>query len=202
MASPNFDQLNVNLSHLIDDKVTSASTNGEVVTSLYRTLFLNDGIRVLLRKWTKEQNWIALKSYLKDGSASLSANTVLLSAWTGGVFEILSAKNNTDNVLILPCPEYLRYELESDVNPYLTPSATRQYYVNDGGYFRLLDGTSTSVDEIYLRYVKEHADLTVNNATDIQIESQYWDEVLQEAFKIYISRDPTDRNIARIKVAG
>jgi len=279
MASPNLDALSIALSHLINDPVDTATTDGQTVTSYYRTKFLNDGIRACLRKWIASQNWMALRLYVKDGSASLTANTALLSAWTGGVFEIISAKNTTDNLLVYPMPEDLKHYLELGTNPYISPSLTLQYYTKDSGYFKLLDGTVTSTDTIYLRYVKEHTDLTtgagastvvydgtcttlltaVTNFTgvlsthvggrfvgtdtgghtfdrlitayvsstaftidsavtddgatcagyiippsqnDIEIDSQYWDEVLQEAFKIYVQRYPTTMNIARLKVAG
>jgi hypothetical protein len=282
MASPNFDALSVSLSHLINDPAATASTNGDTITSIYRTKFLNDGIRECLKKWLSEQNWMALRFYIKDGTATLSANIALLTAWTGTVWEILSAKNNTDSKIILPAPENIKYEMMDGVNIYLTPTIDKQYYVKDAGYFRLLDGKTDTADVIYLRYIKEHTDLsvaagasapvydasftytvatlTITNFTgvitthvggklvgtdaggnlferlitgyvsstsftidsaltnagtactlgyiippsqnDIEIDSQYWDEVLQSAYRIYLKRSPTTQNIEALKIAG
>jgi hypothetical protein len=282
MSSPNLDTISISFSHLIDDPVTTATTDGQVITSAYRTKFINDGIRNCLKKWLASQNWRALRSYIKDGSASLTAGSALLSAWSGNVFEIISAKNTTDSVFVYPMDEDLKHFLELGNSQYISPSLFNQYYAIDNGYFRLLDGVGTSTDTIYLRYIKEHTDLavgsgastlvydasftytvatlTITNFTgvisthvggrlvgtdaggnlfdrgitsyisstsftidsaltnagtactvgyitppaqnDIEIDSQYWDEVLEEAFKIYIQRYPTEKNIARIKVAG
>jgi hypothetical protein len=283
MSSPNLDALSVRLSHVINDPVTAATTDGQLITSSYRTQFLNDGIRSCLNKWVINENWMALRNYIKDGTVSLTGGQSLLTAWTGNVSVILSAKNSTDNVFVHPVPQWLKHAFDVALNQYLSPSATNQFYSIENGYFTLLDGTGTSTDAIYLRYVKEHSDLSVGagastvvydaaftvspsgtglivtdftgviathvggtltgkdnsgnpfsrlitsyisstsftidasltdngNCTlgyitppsqnDIEIDSQYWDEVLQEAYKIYLKRYPTDKNLARLQVAS
>lgn len=280
MASTNLDALSVRLSHVINDSVSAATTDGNIITSSYRTQFLNDGIRQCLVRWATNRNWMALRSYIKDGTATLSSGQSLLSAWTGTPFIILSAKNSTDNVIVRPVPQELKHVMDVSLNSYLVPSTTDQYYSIENGYFTLLDNTGTSTDSIYLRYVKEHTDLsvgagastvvydasftytvatlTISNFTgvisthvggkligtdaggnlferlitgyvsstsftidsaltnagtactsgyivppsqnDIEIDSQYWDEVLQEAYKIYLRRYPIKDNIARLQV--
>jgi hypothetical protein len=278
MASPNLDALSIRLSHIIDDPVSAATTDGNIITSSYRTQFLNDGIRNCLVKWAISDNWMALRSYLKDGTATLSGGQALLSAWTGNVSIILSAKNSTDNKFIYPVPQKLKHILDVSLNSYLTPSVNIQYYDVNNGYFILLDGTGASTDAVYLKYVKEHSDLTVGagasepvydaawtlsgttvtnftgvlsthvggtftglglssvpsarlitsyvsstsftidsafiggdtsgthgiiiplSQNDIEIDSQYWDEVLQEAYKIYAKRYPTKENIVRMQI--
>jgi hypothetical protein len=225
-------------------------------------------------RWIGQGNWQALVNYLKDGTATLTSNLALLSAWTGNVTYIISAKNSTDNVLLYPAPQNLKHLLDVGTNLYMTPTSTLQYYTIDGGYFRLIDGGTTSSDSIYLRYVKQHSDLSVDAAAstvitdtcttsgttvsaftgviathaggrfvgtdsgghtfdrlitayvsstsftidsavtddgstctgyivppsqnDIEIDSQYWDQVLNEAFYIYCGRYPTQSNIARL----
>jgi hypothetical protein len=226
---------------------------------------------------------MALRSYLKDGTATLTAGQSLLTAWTGTPSTILSAKNSTDNVIIQPVPQGLKHVFDTAMySNYFAPSATNQYYSIENGYFTLLDGTGTSVDSIYLRYVKEHSNLsagatastilydasftytvatltislfgssiatshvggrvtgtdaggnyfdrlitgyvgtgsfTIDSAltnagtactagyvippsqNDIEIDSQYWDEVLQEAYKTYLKRVPTENNLRSLQVA-
>lgn len=280
MSSPNFDALSIKLSHLIDDPVSSATTDGNVVTSFYRTQFLNDGIRNCLRKWVIQKDWMALRNYLKDSSATLASGTSILTAWTGTPYIILAAKNVTRNVYIRPVANdpTLKYLIDVGANQYVSASLTIQYYSIENGYFTLLDGTVGGTDTINLRYVKEHSDLIVGagastviydasfssssklitgfsgvsashvggtitgtdsggnpfsrlitsyvgtgsvlmdsalladggctygyvtppSQNDIEIDSQYWDEVLQEAYKIYARRYPTAKNVARIQVA-
>jgi hypothetical protein len=214
---------------------------------------------------------------------SLTGGQSLLSAWTGNVSVILSAKNSTDNVIVSPVPQALKHAFDVALNQYLSPSASNQFYSIENGYFTLLDGTGTSTDSIYLRYVKEHADLSVGagastvvydaafsiapvgtgtivtdfggviathvggtltgkdnsgnpfsrlitsyisstsftidstvtsagsctlgyitppSQNDIEIDSQYWDEVLQEAYKIYLKRYPTEKNLRALQVAS
>jgi len=201
MASPNFDSLSVSLSHLIDDPVAAAATDGSTVTSAYRTIFLNDGVRNCLRNWVQRGDWMALRSYLLDGSATLENNSKTLSSWTGTPFIILSAKNSTDNVLINEAPQELKHVLDTGMySNYFTASATNQFYVVTGGSFVLIDGGTTTGDTVYLRYVKEHTNLTVANSTDIEIDSQYWDELLQEAYKIYLRRYPTTKNMQALQI--
>jgi hypothetical protein len=203
MASPNFNALVVTLSYMIDDPVAAAATNGDTITSAQRVTFLNDAVRICLNKWAASENYTALRSYLLDGSANLTNSVAALSSWTGTPFIILSAKNSTDNVYIRPAPQRLKHAFEtSEYSNYFKASTTAQWYSVENGNFTLLDGTTTSTDAIYLRYIKGHTNLTVDNATDIGIDAQFWGELLNEAYKIYLQRVPTNKNIKALQVAG
>jgi hypothetical protein len=203
MASPNFNALVVTLSYMIDDPVAAAGTSGDVVTSAQRVTFLNDAVRICLNKWASERNWVALRSYLKDGSANLTNNAAALSSWTGTPFIIISARNSTDSVYIRPVPQEYKHVFQtSEYSNYFTGSATAQWYSIEDGNFTLIDGGTTSTDAIYLRYVMGHTNLTVDNATDILVDSQFWGELLNEAYKIYLRRVPTNKNIKALQVAG
>ncbi len=246
--------------------MSAATTDGDTISSAYRSQFLNDGIRNCIYKWAANRDWMALRHYIKDGTATLSAGASLLTAWTGTPFIIISARNSTDGMVIKPVPSELKHYFDTgEYSNYFAPSTTKQYYSVENGYFTLLDGTGTSTDTIYLRYIKQHTDLTagagastvvqdtdftslltaITNFTgvlsthvggrfvgtdsdsnhfdrlitayvsstaftidsaltadgatgtgyivppsqnDIEIDSQYWNEVLQEAFNIFLQR--------------
>lgn len=198
MASPNFDSLSVRLSRELRDPVASATTDGKRFSSAQRSSFLNAAIRAFKFKAIRNSNFSALSGYLTEDTQSLSNNVKALSSWSGGVAWILGAYNVTDSVPIKSLEDQsLRFYVESGGSTYLAASATNQYWVRDGSNFRLLDGTSTSNDSVRLRFIKQHADLSANGATDIAIGSEYWEEILNLAVAIGNRSTPTPANIAR-----
>lgn len=207
MASPNWDQLSIDLSKKIGDAVAAATTSGDTYTSAERDLFLNKAHRRWLLKQVEEQNWNALRGYMNREAKTLSNNVLALSSWTGGVAAILSAFNVTDSLYVRRLPDGYDGVASAGLNIYYTPSTTNQFWKQEGSVFRLLDGGTTTGDSIRLEYIKQHTNLAANDAGgngDTLVPSQYFDEILDLATAEALSerQQPGDRELSVIKERG
>jgi hypothetical protein len=172
MASPLFDALSVSLSRMIEDPVSSATTDGDAITSAMRSQFLNEGIRRCIKRWVAQGNQDAIREYINTESQTLASSTKALSSWTGGVFAILAARNTTDTAIPIPLSNQLVAEATSGVNRWLLASSSNQKYYLNGGNFVLLGGTATSA--ISLTYVKQHTDLVAGGSAGTVVFDNAW----------------------------
>lgn len=205
MASPKFDALHVFLSRRIDDAVALAATDGDRISSAKRSQYLNEGIRNWMKKKFQSGDYSPLRGMVNQESKAMVGSVMTLgtsSGWTGGVAHIIDAVNTTPttDVIVRPLPENLYNYSTLGLNKYFLSSSTNQFYVEDAGNFRLLGGAAT--DTIQLRYVKQHPDMTQAYATDISIDEQYYDEVLDEAERVYLLEYPSQDNTARLQLIG
>lgn len=211
MASPNYDALHVRLSRMIGDPVAAAATNGNSFTSALRDHFLNDGVRRLMNHYVKMRGYDSFSAimvepaffaggYLADEAQTLASNVKALSSWTGGVFSIVTARNATasPNVVINPLPHRYKDLARTGVNRYLNPATGNQWYIIEGATLRVLGSGAT--DSVNLQYIKPHTDLTNGNATDILVPAAYWNEVLDEAYKIFAEEYPEEESLARLQL--
>jgi len=205
MASPLYDALSVELSRTLEDAVATAGVSGDQHTSAYRDTLLNKACRSLQLKWIAAGNDDALRQYLNTEAQSLVGSTLALSSWTGDVLAIKSAYNTTDEKIVYPVLNDLKEEAQIGNNIYLSTTASSgidKYYINANAFF-LLGGTATSA--IRLTYIKKHttlAALDAGGAGDITIPSQYWEEVLKEAFRIFAMENPSAENTVKLQLLG
>ena len=216
MAIPNYDALSVQLSKFIGDTASSATADGKRWSSAQRDNHLNYAIKDWMAKQLSSAvqrenaqksavaNWHALRLLIAEEAQTLSNNTKALSSWTGGVMHVLAAQNATDTVDILPLPNQQQRFIKTTIgfNNFINGSTTRQWYVLDGGAFRLLDGGTTTGDSVKLRYLKQAPTFAANTgSTDIEtyIPSDYWRQILDLAVAFALEEFPTQENVARIQ---
>lgn len=212
MASPNYDALHVRLSRMIGDPVSAAANNGNGgQTSALRDHYLNDGIRRLMNHYIRMRGYDSFSAsmiepaffsggYLADEAQTLGSNVKTLASWTGGVFCIITARNATasPNIVINPIPHKYKDLARTSSNRYLTPATGNQWYIIEGASLRVLGSGAT--DSVNLQYIKPHTDLTNANATDILVPPAYWNEVLDEAYKIFAEEYPEEESLARLQL--
>lgn len=196
MASPNFDDLSVRFSRIIEDPVATASTDGDAFTSAFRSHCINQGIRRLLRFWAINGPEDAIREYLNTEAQSMVASVKTLSSWTGGIHAIVSAYNVTDEQLLYQEPNDFREELLSSNNVFIQAGSGQQKFIVNAAQFQLFGGTATS--SVRLTYVKQHTDLSAGGSSDIAIPSQYWNDVLDAAAMYFWEQYPTQENVAKL----
>jgi len=195
MASPNYDTLSVAVSKMLGDPVAAATTDGKVWTSALRDVLLNTAHRRWMKKQILVGNYNALKGYKNREGKALSNNSLALSSWTGGVAYILSARNSTDGLVVRKLPDGLSAIARSGENTYLTPSTTNQFWVRESANFVLLDGGTTTGDTIELEYIKPHTSLSANGASDTSVPAEYYDEIVDLAFKVGTEERRSDKDM-------
>lgn len=195
---PTFDQLNLELARRIGDPVSAVGNNGARYTSAMRLFALNEGIRRFIAKTAKRGNVAALKEYKERDTQALVNNVLALSSWNGGVAWILDAYNVTDSQRIEPLSPGMEAYTESGAFTFMTASSTNQYYAIDGGDFRLLDGGTTTNDNIRLNYIKQHADLTTGGT--ILIPSEYHPQIIDLALMVLKENEGTSEAFAQSQV--
>lgn len=211
MASANFDILHVAHSKAIGDPVAAATSDGKRWTSAQRSNHLNEAMRRLLNKHAtlaqiKEERDIdaskhyhLLGAYVVSSSNALSNNTVSLASFNSNdIGWILNAYNTTDTFPIKKLPQKLWSWSQADGNSYLTASETNQFYILDGGNFRLIDGSTTTGDTITLRFILKHRAMTANDSTaDTLWPSTSYGYVLDLAYKVAMEELATTEGMAK-----
>ena len=95
-------------------------------------------------------------------------------------------------------------ELETIVNEgadnsFLTASSTNQYYFKTGTTVKVLGSGAT--DSVTIWYVAVHTNLTAGFTTDILIDAQYWEIILELALYYAMLERPSELNNAKGKNA-
>lgn len=199
MPSPNYDNLHLRLARMIDDRVTVATANGNAITSALRDVFLNNGIRKWVDKKITIEDREALRSYIKERVIPVDAlfqiQTALLSP---KIYHLMTVWNETLKLQVFPTPVGVaRRVFETTYTAGIIHNLYYQW-LKENQAIRFVG--SSPGNNIEFIIVEQHTDLTANNATDILIETQYFDEVLDEAFLLYCQEYPTAENIARLQV--
>jgi hypothetical protein len=203
MASANFDILHLRFSRMIDDPVATATTDGDQFTSARRSAWLTQGIRSWVDNALSSGDLTPIRGYINVESKAMVASVLTLSAssgWAGGVHRILSAIDTTPtpDVVVRRMPNELYDYALLGANKYLIPSATNCYYTEENGTFKLYGGGAT--DTIQLTYVKLIPEYTANYASDIAIDTSWYDDVLNFAYATFVKEYPSKDNTARIMV--
>lgn len=198
----NFDSLVVRFSRKIDDAVSATGTDGDVITSLKRVQYLNNGIRVWMMKKIQQSDFMALSGYIQTKTQAMTANSVSLDAagFTGGILWIISITNTTptpDVPVTIVEPHWARDITLSRIEGLLGSAADQKAYLQNGSLNVIGSGAT---DTLSVTYIQKHTDLTSGGGTDISINSAYFDEVLEEAFTLFVKEYPSQDNIARLTV--
>jgi hypothetical protein len=182
--------------------VAAAGTDGDTITSAKRVGWLNAGIRNWMMGKLAQGDLTALAGYVQTSAATaMTANAISLdnNAFTPGIFWILNVKNTTpttDVVVTQVDPKYVEDLTLSRIEG-LGGSAVDQKYYLRNNYIYVIGSGAT--DTLVVTYVSKHRTMTADDSTaDIVIGSQYWDELLKEAFKLYCMEYPSQTNTARL----
>jgi hypothetical protein len=207
MPSPNFDALVVRFSRKIDDAVAAAATEGDTITSAKRVEWLNRGIKnwinalvqynMQLKANRLNPDWERIRSYIiyKTDAVLTAALKIAVSGYTDKVQTVLFIRDHTQLADVNPLPPGKTLsELSSDTNQF----NTALFWGWNAGDISVVRGVNADV--IYLDYIKQHTDLTVANLTDIGIDVQYFDDILEEAFTLFVKEYPSKDNTARLMV--
>lgn len=148
------------------------------------------------------------------GGTPLTAGSIVTTAFVippanGGLFAVkkLTATNTTIYV-VNPLPKELYGELYNTTTPnsFISPAATRPYYVIRGTTLTVYPTASFTSAAYTLEWIRQHSPLTANTgSTDLPIEPMYHDEILKLALieaekekvdpqstqKIQLLNDPT-----------
>ena len=142
-----------------------------------------------------------IDSALTNSGASCTLGYInpISTGYTGGIAGILSVWNNTSDVPILPLgggdESVVR---NAGAGSYIKPATTKQYYMIQGGAFVLVTGTtSTDTDTVTIMLVTPYIDLVSGGTILFPVE--YHTQILNEAFKLYLIEDPTDKNVMKLK---
>ena len=196
MASPNFDSLSVQHSKNIGDPVVAATTDGKVWTSAQRSFHLNlackDWLNARMRAafaierrgLDAEEQWSAMGSYVQESSSTaLTGNALAFTALTPNILRPIALYNVSSSVPIRRLTsQKLRFMTSSGGNSFLTASSTQQFFTVDASSIRVLGSGAT--DNVYVRYVAAHTDLSAGGASDILVLAPYWGDILRLAFAI------------------
>ena len=185
MASPNFDALNIRVSKLVGDAISTATTAGDKWSSGQRDNWLNAACRRMYDEAIANDDQNYLRGYINTESQTLSASVKTLSSWTGGVGRIFQAYNTTDEEIVRPRTNDLEQEILNGNNIYINSGTNAQYYTLNNATFKLHGGTATSA--VQLTYAKLHTDLAANDAGgagDFVFPSQYFERILEEAYVV------------------
>lgn len=193
MASPNYDILSVRLSRMIDDPAATASANGQSISSAQRDRALNAAINKWVRLSCYTKRWAALRAYIRTASGNLTSSKVLsVSSFSPTVYVIKSVYNTTQSKPVEPLPSGTnRQEVE---NPLVSGLFSNLYWVWENSDIVVLRGATS--DAVKAEYVKNHTDLSAGGSSDIEIDSAYWDEILDFALKVLAEEKPTATNLA------
>jgi len=186
MASPLYDQLHIDHSKRIGDSVAAATTNGKVWTSVLRDNHLNEACRRLMSKyWIKTRKegessdaWDFFRSLIASEGQAMTANSIALSSYTGGVYEIISVLNGTTVVKEQP----QGWVDDISLIPWYDSATTNQYYKLQAG--NLVNTGGGATDTMTLRYIKNWTNLTAAYASDIPVPSRYFHQILDLAYKV------------------
>jgi hypothetical protein len=202
-----FDELNVTLSQYMEDKVSTAPSNGRY-SSAFRVALLNDASRNLHSANIKFEGDEALeasvvnsqimRSYISEETQSLSDGEILLTAFTGGVAAILAVWNAVTDTAIKPLGGSDEAVIRNaGSGSFIKPSNYKQYYMVQDGKIVLVASTANNSDSITLMYVKPYTDLAVGGA--ILFPVNVHTQILNEAFKLFCMKNPTADNVAKLK---
>jgi hypothetical protein len=202
-----FDELNIKLSRMIDDPVSTASTDGQRYSSALRVDWLNHSMRNLHKSnlnFESEEglecsvvNAHTMRNYIKENSYTLSSGETSLSITD--VSGVLSAWNTTTNSPILPLGGDKEAVIRNaGLGSYIKPSTLKQYYmIQDGKFVLVSSGVVNNSDTITLMIVTPYIDLVVGG--DILFPTEVHNQILNDAFRIYCEEDPSEKNIVRLK---
>lgn len=208
MASANYDILHLRFARMIDDPVAAATSDGDQFTSARRSSWLNQGIRNWVDKSLASGDLTPIRGYINVESKALIASVITLGPsatapavfYTGGVHRILSAIDTTPTapVVVRRMPNELYDYARLGTNKYLIPSASNCYYTEENGTLKLYGGGAT--DTVQLTYVKLIPEYTANYASDIAIDTSWYDNVLNESYAVFVKEYPSKDNTARLMV--
>lgn len=179
---------------MADDPVASAATDGARLTSAKRDSFLNNGIRVWIEKVYQSKQLEPLNAYIQESTVSLSSGKYALSSFSPACAFILGVRTSTQHIEFVP--ETLYNIAILGVDKYYTVGASHYLWTWNNAQLQVAGASS---DSVTVRYIQRHTDLSANGATDIAIQSPYWEEIIREAFKIYCLEDPTQENLIKLQ---
>lgn len=200
MASPNYDSLSVQHSRNIGDAVSSASSDGNQATSAMRDIHLNNAIKKFVQIKYLAKDYSCISRYVNETSATaLTSNVLSLSGLTPACAWIISVTNTTAGLPVREIPQELvdYVSVASTTNDFIKSSSTNQQHVREGVNVRVLGSGAT--DSVKIRYVAQHTTLSAGGSSDIIIDSQYWNIILELAKQEFYTDFPNEENALKLK---
>ena len=184
---PTFDQINVSLSRRVGDAVAAATTDGQTLSALNRSDYINQAIRECLAKYAgvllsaedQTPGWYQAKkdaegflvNYIQESTGALSGNAISLDSFSPAVDTILSVEDDTTSRPVGRLMEGVKSLTDNtgiagwDAGSYsATPASNTSnpvWYVQNNSLYVI---GVTATDTVRVRYIQKHTDLAAGGA--------------------------------------
>lgn len=170
---------------LSDPRVTAGeSDTGHRYTAAILTAYQNDAIKSIVAELIREKGIEVARDLpeLIKTSTGLTVTTgaASLPADSAKAVEVYSSTQYYWPIPLNSSPA----KAASGSDPFITPSATRPYWYEEGQQIKVLGGATAN---IYVRYVQAPADLAIAGATEVQLSGLWDTEIVNRMVKFGIA---------------